>query len=182
MKCRVAHERVQYHGDDGKLITESLGLHAQEHRKATPRFPRRLPRVWNRADRKQAILEELANRGSLLRGTRRGGRARSRRLRPRLPRRLRPARPHPPRAGGEGEEARLFSQYGEKARAVLDALLDKYADGGVQEIEDSPSPEGRAPLTAIGTPWKSSVSSAAGSYLARRPRTRNATLHKVANA
>ncbi len=29
-----------------------------------------------------------------------------------------------------------FSKYGEKARAVLDALLDKYADEGIEHIED----------------------------------------------
>lgn len=29
-----------------------------------------------------------------------------------------------------------FSQYGEKARQVLETLLDKYADSGVLELED----------------------------------------------
>lgn len=30
----------------------------------------------------------------------------------------------------------VFSQYGEQARKVLDALLDKYADEGIVNIED----------------------------------------------
>lgn len=29
-----------------------------------------------------------------------------------------------------------FTQYGEQAKAVLDALLDKYADEGIENIED----------------------------------------------
>ena len=31
----------------------------------------------------------------------------------------------------------VFGTYGEQARAVLDALLDKFADHGVQDIEDA---------------------------------------------
>jgi len=31
----------------------------------------------------------------------------------------------------------VFGQYGEQARAVLEALLDKFADHGVQDIEDT---------------------------------------------
>jgi type I restriction enzyme R subunit len=31
----------------------------------------------------------------------------------------------------------VFGQYGEQARAVLEALLDKFADHGVQDIEDA---------------------------------------------
>ena len=31
----------------------------------------------------------------------------------------------------------VFGKYGEQARAVLDALLVKFADYGVQDIEDS---------------------------------------------
>jgi type I restriction enzyme R subunit len=30
----------------------------------------------------------------------------------------------------------VFARYGEQARAVLDALLDKYADTGIESIED----------------------------------------------
>jgi type I restriction enzyme R subunit len=31
----------------------------------------------------------------------------------------------------------VFSKYGEQARAVLEALLEKFADHGVQDIEDA---------------------------------------------
>jgi type I restriction enzyme R subunit len=44
-----------------------------------------------------------------------------------------------------------FAKYGDAARAVLDALLDKYADEGVDDIEDIQMLKVR-PLTAMGTP------------------------------
>jgi type I restriction enzyme R subunit len=44
-----------------------------------------------------------------------------------------------------------FTKYGEQARAVLDALLDKYADEGVQSIEDMKVLRVQ-PLDSFGTP------------------------------
>ena len=44
-----------------------------------------------------------------------------------------------------------FSQYGDQARAVLDALLEKYADEGVQSIEDMKVLRIH-PLDQLGTP------------------------------
>jgi len=44
-----------------------------------------------------------------------------------------------------------FKKYGEAARKVLDALLDKYATEGLQHIEDM-SILNVAPLTSFGSP------------------------------
>jgi type I restriction enzyme R subunit len=44
-----------------------------------------------------------------------------------------------------------FTKYGEQARQVLDALLDKFADEGVDDIEDIGILKVR-PLTEHGTP------------------------------
>ena len=44
-----------------------------------------------------------------------------------------------------------FAKYGNKARAVLEALLDKYADQGVQTIESTKVLK-LDPFTDIGTP------------------------------
>ena len=44
-----------------------------------------------------------------------------------------------------------FSQYGDQARAVLDALLAKYADEGVLNLED-PNVLRIPPFTELGTP------------------------------
>ena len=45
----------------------------------------------------------------------------------------------------------VFTQYGEQARAVLEALLDKYADQGIHSIEEMQVLK-LDPLTEIGTP------------------------------
>lgn len=45
----------------------------------------------------------------------------------------------------------VFAKYGEKARAVLDALLDKYADAGIEQIED-PAILNVQPINTMGTP------------------------------
>jgi type I restriction enzyme R subunit len=44
-----------------------------------------------------------------------------------------------------------FAKYGEKARAVLESLLDKYADDGLLTIEDTEVLR-LEPLTQLGTP------------------------------
>ena len=45
----------------------------------------------------------------------------------------------------------VFAKYGEKARAVLDALLQKYADSGITSVESLEILK-VDPLTAFGTP------------------------------
>ena len=44
-----------------------------------------------------------------------------------------------------------FAKYGDKARAVLDALLDKYAAEGIENLED-PAVLNVAPFSTFGTP------------------------------
>jgi type I restriction enzyme R subunit len=44
-----------------------------------------------------------------------------------------------------------FSEYSEQARAVLDALLDKYASEGIEELETLEILK-VPPLTSLGTP------------------------------
>jgi len=44
-----------------------------------------------------------------------------------------------------------FVKYGEKARAVLEALLDKYADEGLTNLEDPKVLKGQ-PFNKYGTP------------------------------
>ncbi len=45
----------------------------------------------------------------------------------------------------------MFTKYGEQARAVLNALLDKYADEGLIHVEDMGVLRVQ-PLSDIGTP------------------------------
>ena len=45
----------------------------------------------------------------------------------------------------------VFAKYGEKARSVLDALLDKYADEGVLNLDDANVLK-IPPINKLGTP------------------------------
>ena len=142
VNVRLAVERSQYLDADGRLITEDYRvLLKSDIRKALQTEFGNLAdflRRWNTADRKQAVLDELASHGVPLAV-------------------LQQAVPHgeeldafdlvahvafdqPPLTRRERADKvrkrNVFGQYGDQARAVLEALLDKFADHGVQDIED----------------------------------------------
>ena len=143
MNVRVAVERSQYLDADGKLITEDYRVLLKDDIKKTLQaefgnltdFLRR----WNSADRKQAVLEELAKNGVPLEVLRQAV-ANGSELdafdlvahvafdRKPLTRRER---------ANSVKKRDVFGKYGEQARAVLEALLEKFADHGVQDIEDA---------------------------------------------
>ncbi len=132
----VVAERVQYYGPEGKLITESL----KDYTRSTVRknysslddFLRR----WSKAERKAAILHELQERGLLLEplADEVGKDFDAFDLichvafdQPPLTRRERADRV---------KKRNYFAKYGEQARKVLETLLEKYADTGIENIED----------------------------------------------
>ncbi|MGE4545691.1 MAG: EcoAI/FtnUII family type I restriction enzme subunit R [Pedobacter sp.] len=132
----VVAERVQYYGNDGKLITESL----KDYTKATVRKEYAsldaFLKKWNSSDKKQAIIRELEEQGVLLEP-----------LAEEVGKDFGPfdlichvAFDQPPLTRRERAEnvrkRNYFTRYGEQARAVLDSLLDKYADEGIENIED----------------------------------------------
>jgi len=129
-------ERVEYLDDHGKLVTESLRDFTrkalQRHFASLDNFLRR----WKAAARKQALLEELGNEGLLLDP-----------LAEEVGKDLDPfdlichvAFDQPPLTRRErAEKVRkrdVFTHYGPPARAVLEALLDKYQDQGVINLDD----------------------------------------------
>jgi type I restriction enzyme, R subunit len=131
----VMGERTQYLGDDGKLITESM---KDFTRKAVAKSYTSLDeflRKWSSADRKKAVIEELEEQGVFFEELAKivGKDYDAFDLishvvfdQPPLTRKER----------AENVRKRdYFTRYGEKARAVLDALLDKYADEGIENIE-----------------------------------------------
>jgi len=140
---RVAVERSQYLDADGKLVTEAYRVLLKDDIKralqaefgSLTEFLRR----WNSAERKQAVLEELAEQGvplEILREAVPGGAeldvfdlvAHVAFDQEPLTRRER---------ANNVKKRNVFGKYGERARAVLEALLDKFADHGVQNIEDA---------------------------------------------
>lgn len=147
----VVSERVQYYGDGGKLITESLKDYTRkrvrEHFESLDTFLTR----WSSSARKTAILEELSSHGllidalkaensdeldifDLICGIAYGA--------PTLSRAERAKRV---------KDRGFLEQYPDKMRQVLDGLLDRFADQGVQEIENL-NVLRLQPFPKIGTP------------------------------
>ena len=151
VEVRVATERVQYLDEHGKLITESLKDYSRKAlRKAYTSLDQFLT-CWNDAKKKQAVLEELAAKGVFLDE-----------LAELVGRDYdafdlvcHVAFDAPPRTRKERaaqvKRRDVFAKYGEKARAVLDALLQKYADSGITSVESLEILK-VDPLTAFGTP------------------------------
>jgi len=149
----VVAERVQYYGRDGRLITESLKDYTRKKARSEFQSLDAFLKTWSGADKKKALMEELEERGVFLDAlAQEVGRdydafdliCHVAFDRPPLTRRER------------AENVRkkdYFSRYGEKARAVLDALLDKYAQEGITSIED-PNILRVQPFDRLGTPME----------------------------
>ncbi len=144
-------ERVEYLDENGKLVTESL----RDFTKAA--LKRRFASLddflkrWKAAERKQAIIEELEAEGLPLDP-----------LAEEVGKDLDPfdlichvafdRKPLTRRERAENvEKCDVFAKYGPQARAVLDALLAKYADEGVLNLDDA-NVLRIPPFTALGTP------------------------------
>ena len=144
-------ERVSYVDQYGKLITESLRDFTKKALKKRFASLDDFLRRWNGAERKQAIIDELAAEGLELDV-----------ITKELNRDLDPfdlvchvafdAKPLTRRERAANVKKRdVFHKYGDKARTVLDALLAKYADEGVFNIDDVTVLR-IPPLTELGTP------------------------------
>jgi type I restriction enzyme R subunit len=143
VNVRVAVERSQYLDADGKLITEDYRVLLKDDIKKALQaefgtltdFLRR----WNSAERKQAVLKELADHGVpleiLQQAVANGSELDVFDLVTHV---AFDQKPLTRRERANNVKKRdVFAKYGEQARAVLEALLDKFADHGVQDIEDA---------------------------------------------
>lgn len=133
---KVIHERVYYYDKDGKLITESLISYTRKNIKNEFKTLDEFLRKWNESERKEAILKELEERGVLLEE-----------LKEEVGKDLDPfdlichvAFDMPPLTRRERannvKKRNYFTKYGESAREVLEALLEKYADEGIENLEN----------------------------------------------
>ncbi|MHC2266195.1 type I site-specific restriction endonuclease [Bradyrhizobium diazoefficiens] len=149
--ARIIAERIEYVGSDGKLITESYREYARKTILSEFRSLDEFIRRWNKTDRKQTILDELENQGVVLAN-----------LQEAVGRDIGDfdllthiAYDQPPLTRRERAEhvrkRNYFTKYGDKARAVLETLLDKYADEGISTIEDTKVLRLR-PFDDLGTP------------------------------
>ena len=155
VEVKVAAERVQYFDANGKLITESLKDYT---RKALAREYASLDdflRRWSSTEKKQAIIDELSEQGVFFDALAEEiGRHSGKAFDP-FDLVYHVAWDMPPLTRKERAEQvkkrNYFTRYGEQARCVLEALLDKYADEGVAHIEETQILT-IAPFTEFGTP------------------------------
>ena len=147
----VARERVQYLNAQGKLITESLRDYTRINLLAKYNSLDQFLQAWSDADRKETLLQELEGQGVFFDA-----------LADDVGKDLDPfdmllhvAWNMPPLTRRERanrvKKRNVFTKYGPVARKVLDALIDKYADQGVQTIE-SMEVLSVPPLIDLGTP------------------------------
>jgi type I restriction enzyme R subunit len=147
----VVAERVQYYDATGKLVTESLKDYTKKTLAKEFASLDDFLAKWSEADKKQAIIAELSKEGVMFEA-----------LSEEIGKDLDPfdiichvAWDKPPLTRRERvdnvKKQDYFAKYGEQARHVLAALLDKYADEGIVPIEETQILTIN-PFTEFGTP------------------------------
>ena len=148
--ARILAERVEYLDENGKLVTESLRDFTRTALKKRFASLDDFLKRWKSAERKQAIIEELEAEGLALDA-----------VADELGKNLDPfdlichvafdKQPLTRRERAENMKKRdVFTKYGPQARAVLDALLEKYRDEGVLNLDDANVLK-VTPFTAMGS-------------------------------
>ncbi|MGD0158663.1 MAG: DEAD/DEAH box helicase family protein [Candidatus Bathyarchaeia archaeon] len=156
VEVKVLNERVQMFDKDGKLITQSLKDYTKQKANAQFRSLDDFLQKWKKADQKSAIIKELIGQGIFLNELREEvGKdfddfdlichvAFDQKLVARKER------------ASKVKKGNYFARYGQKARAVVNALLDKYSDEGIENMESmtilkvNPFPQFGTPLEIVG--------------------------------
>ena len=151
VQVKVVNERIQYLGSDGKIITESIRDYTKksvnEKFKSLDDFLNR----WNSSEQKKIIIEELEEQGIFFDP-----------LKEEVGKDFDPfdlichvafeAKPLTRKERAENVKKRnYFAKYSDKAKAVLNGLLDKYSDDGLLTIESAEVLK-LDPLNKLGTP------------------------------
>jgi type I restriction enzyme R subunit len=149
----IIAERIQYYGPDGNLITESYRDFTRKKIKSEFASLDEFLRRWKTARKKQAIIDLLEEHGILLDN-----------LAEEIGKDYGDfdlichiAYDQPPLTRKERannvKKRNYFTKYGEQARAVLNALLDKYADEGISTLENAKVLKLK-PFSDMGTPME----------------------------
>jgi type I restriction enzyme R subunit len=149
----ILNERVQYYDKDGKLITESIKDYSKRNILNEYASLDEFLEAWNSAERKQVIVEELQERGVLLEALK----EESGKDLDDFDLILHVAYDKKPLTKSERvnqvkKEGYLY-KYSEVCQEVLSALLDKYKDEGIRELQDT-RVLNNAPFDRIGSPKK----------------------------
>lgn len=147
----ILSERVEYRGEDGQMVTESYRDYSRKNILKEFSSLDEFLTKWNDAKKKDAIIKELEEYGIEL---------------SKLAQEIgndygdfdlicHIAFDQPPLTRSERannvKKRNYFTKYGKQARAVLEALLEKYADEGITTIEN-PQVLKLRPFDAMGTP------------------------------
>jgi type I restriction enzyme R subunit len=149
--ARIISERIEYIGPDGQLITESYKDFSRKQIQSEFASLDDFLTRWNSARKKQALIEELEEHGIVLEnlaayvGKGYGDFDLICHIawgQPPLTRKER---------ADKVKKRNYFTKYGEQSRAVLAALLDKYADEGIGTLESARVLR-LDPFKSMGTP------------------------------
>jgi type I restriction enzyme, R subunit len=148
---KILAKTVEYRSEDGQMVTESYSDYSRKHIRSEYASLDDFINKWNTTKKKEAIVKELEEYGIEL---------------PKLAEEVGKdygdfdlichiAYDKPPLTRRERadkvKKRDYFTKYGDQARAVLEALLEKYADEGVLTIE-SPKVLKLTPFDQMGTP------------------------------
>jgi type I restriction enzyme R subunit len=153
VEVKVLNEQVSFIDEHGKLITQSLRDYTRQNILKRYASMDQFLNEWRSVDQKLALMDELEKQGILLHelidevGTK---------IDP-FDLVLHIAYGHRPIARKERAEklkkGNYFEKYSDKAKSVIDALIDKYADQGIEHIE-TPEVLKVTPFSRIGTPFE----------------------------
>jgi len=152
-EVKVINDQVMHLDSSGKLISEDLKDYTKKNVTQEYKSLKDFIQKWNIVDQKEVLIKELENQGLLFDS-----------LREEIPKGkeydpfdliLHIAYGQKPltrkeRAAKVAKDA-YFKKYGEKARRVIDALLNKYTDEGIENLEN-PEVLNVNPLNKIGRP------------------------------
>lgn len=153
VQVKVVNERIQYLGADGKIITEDIRDYTKKSVTEQFKSLNDFLTHWNKADQKKTIIEELEEQGIFFES-----------LKEEIGKDFDPfdlichvafeAKPLTRKERADNVKKRnYFAKYGEKAQAVLQSLLDKYANDGLVTIESTEVLK-LDPLNKLGTPME----------------------------
>ena len=151
---KVLSERVQYVDKDGKLITESLIDFTKKN--ILQQYSRLddFLRTWTTAEKKQAIIEELQDDGVLLDAVREELGKTELDDFDLICHIAYDKAPLTKKERAENVKKRHYLyKYSDTAQKVIEALLDKYANDGIKDIEDTKVLELKE-FAQIGSPLK----------------------------
>lgn len=153
VEVMVVNERVEYYDKDGKLVTESLKDYTRKNIRNEYADLNEFINRWNSEEKKSAIIEELKERGVFLDAIKEevGKDLDDFDLILHLAFDQKPLTRQ--ERANNVKKRDYFSKYSDVAREVLEALLDKYMNEGITELESMEILK-LDPFKKIGTPTK----------------------------